>query len=142
MKYSRRLRALEERQLNRSANTSGSTESDSMEISRSGSVDSLALQDPAHDFAKERKREVESLMKNLSDLAVIFKELSTLTIHQGTILDRIDHNVFETKEESEKAIESLQTAEVEQKRSGFSAVILLLVALVLLFIVIFVYKEI
>ena len=61
--------------------------------------------------AHERKLEVDSLVQNLVELGEIFKELSTLTIHQGSILDRIDFNVHETKIESEKAVENLMLAE-------------------------------
>ena len=61
--------------------------------------------------AHERKQEVDSLLANLTELGEIFKELSKLTVHQGSILDRIDFNVHETKIESEKAVENLVRAE-------------------------------
>jgi syntaxin 16 len=33
----------------------------------------------------------------MNDLAELFKELSVLVLHQGTILDRIDYNVKEAE---------------------------------------------
>jgi syntaxin 16 len=67
--------------------------------------------DLAYNFAKERKHEVDGLIHSLQELAVVFRDLSALTVHQGSIFDRIDFNVFEAKQESEKAVENLVKCE-------------------------------
>lgn len=42
---------------------------------------------------QQREREVRKIAESIKELGDIFKELSTLIIDQGTILDRIDYNL-------------------------------------------------
>jgi syntaxin 16 len=46
-------------------------------------------------------------VKSINDLASIFKDLSVLVIEQGTILDRIDYNVQEAKDNVQIAVKEL-----------------------------------
>jgi len=38
---------------------------------------------------------VQNLAKSISELAVLFKDLSMLVVEQGSVLDRIDFNIAE-----------------------------------------------
>lgn len=139
MNYTRRFRESQELYIqNKSQNNSGSTDADSEISDFADFQQANAMLSTAH----ERKQEVDSLVESLTELGEIFKELSTLVVHQGSILDRIDFNVLETKIESEKAVENLVQAEEQQKCTGMGACLILLVALVLFFAIVFIYKEI
>lgn len=54
----------------------------------------------------QREREITDIAKGIIELADIFKELQTMVIDQGTLLDRIDYNV-------EKMSVNLKQADVE-----------------------------
>lgn len=41
----------------------------------------------------QREREIDDIAKGIIELADIFKELQTMVIDQGTMLDRIDYNI-------------------------------------------------
>lgn len=51
----------------------------------------------------QSSREIQNLAKTISDLAVLFKDLSVLVAEQGTILDRIDYNILDAKQNIVKA---------------------------------------
>lgn len=56
----------------------------------------------------ERDAEISKIAESIEELATIFKELSTLVIDQGTILDRIDYNMEEVVERTELGLQKLE----------------------------------
>ena len=46
-----------------------------------------------NDQLRRRDEDLTNLLKSVNDLAQIFKDMQTLVMEQGTILDRIDYNI-------------------------------------------------
>ena len=44
-----------------------------------------------------RDEQIPKILTQMNDLADIYKQMSTLVIEQGTVMDRIDKNVFEAR---------------------------------------------
>ena len=65
--------------------------------------------------ARYKDEEVTHLVKSINDLASIFKDLSVLVVEQGTILDRIDHNVESAKEDTKEAVKHLEAVKEMEK---------------------------
>lgn len=65
----------------------------------------------------QRDQEITKIAKSIEELAAIFKELATLVIDQGTILDRIDYNMEQAVEHVKEGLVQLQKAEEHQKSS-------------------------
>lgn len=80
----------------------------------------------AQEDTDERMREIQRIAKSVNDLAVLFKELATLVVEQGTILDRIDYNVEAAVENTKKGVVELKEAEKYQKSARASCCIIIL----------------
>lgn len=59
----------------------------------------------------ERTRELADIAKNIASLADLFKDLSTLVIEQGTILDSVEYNIEHTADSMESAVKELKIAQ-------------------------------
>lgn len=98
--------------------------------------DETADQDLMHmNVAAERNEAIVDLVTNIQELADIFKELSSLVLNQGTILDRIDYNIEMTLEHTKKANQELIKAEKHQRCTRATGCIMFLVIMIVLMIV-------
>lgn len=60
------------------------------------------------EIQNQRSGDITKLVNQINELAVVFKELSTLVVEQGTVLDRIDYNIEHAKQNIEKGNVELQ----------------------------------
>ena len=84
--------------------------------------------------------EITGIAQSISELAELFKDLSSLVIDQGTLLDRVDYNIEQMATDIKGAVEELQTATKYQQRSGKKRIMFLLILLIIGALLILIYK--
>ncbi|GAA5941388.1 t-SNARE syntaxin TLG2 [Sporobolomyces koalae] len=88
----------------------------------------------------QRSNEISTIAQSITELADLFKDLNSLVIDQGTLLDRIDWNVEQMGREVKGAVTELQQATRYQKRSGKCQLIFLLILLIAGCLIVIAYK--
>ncbi|KFA64725.1 hypothetical protein S40285_05289 [Stachybotrys chlorohalonatus IBT 40285] len=78
----------------------------------------------------QREREIEDIAQGIIDLSDLFRDLQTMVIDQGTMLDRIDYNVERMNADVKGAEQELKVASGYQRKSTKRKIILLLLLLV------------
>ncbi|KAJ3260785.1 hypothetical protein HK103_007348 [Boothiomyces macroporosus] len=66
-------------------------------------LDAMAVVNSNEQAITQREKEINEIAKSIMTLADIFKELQTMVIDQGTVLDRIDYNIEQTNVSLEAA---------------------------------------
>lgn len=78
----------------------------------------------------QREREITDIAQGIIELADIFKELQSMIIDQGTMLDRIDYNVERMAVDVKAADKELKVASGYQRKGTKRRIIFLLILLV------------
>ncbi|KAG2451564.1 hypothetical protein HYH02_004162 [Chlamydomonas schloesseri] len=102
----------------------------------------LAMVDISTDLITERDSEIRKIVEAIAELAQIMRDLSTLVIEQGTMLDRIDHNIQQTSVKVEEGVKQLKAAETTQKRGRMFVCIIALIVLIVLMLIIVIIRHI
>lgn len=89
---------------------------------------------------EERTREITQIASSISELADLFRDLGSLVVEQGTILDSVEYNIQETSKAVEGAVEELVVAKRYQSNSGKRRCILLLVLIIVGLVIVLIYK--
>ncbi|CCG82336.1 Putative uncharacterized protein [Taphrina deformans PYCC 5710] len=89
-----------------------------------------------------REQEIDEIARSITEVADIFKELNTMVIDQGTMLDRIDYNIDNMHVNMQAASKELVKAENYQVRSRKRKLMLLLILLIVGAILVVIYKPI
>lgn len=92
---------------------------------------------PHSQLLAAREREISKLAMGILEISTIFKEMETLVVDQGSMLDRIDYNLARTAQDLKTSDKELVRAQGYQKRTTKCKIIFLLCLVVLaLFIVV------
>ncbi|KAI1079280.1 t-SNARE [Whalleya microplaca] len=78
----------------------------------------------------QREREIEDIAQGIIELSDLFRDLQTMVIDQGTMLDRIDYNVERMAVDVKAADKELVVAAGYQKKTTKRKLILLLLLLI------------
>lgn len=78
----------------------------------------------------QREREIEEIAQGIIDLSDLFRDLQTMVIDQGTMLDRIDYNVERMATDVKGAEKELKIASGYQKKTTKRKIIFLLFLIV------------
>ncbi|KAI9902900.1 hypothetical protein N3K66_002252 [Trichothecium roseum] len=78
----------------------------------------------------QREREIEDIAQGIIDLSDLFRDLQTMVIDQGTMLDRIDYNIERMNTDVKGAEQELKVASGYQQRSTKRKIMLLLAILI------------
>lgn len=87
-----------------------------------------------------REREISKLAMGILEISTIFKEMETLVVDQGSMLDRIDYNLAQAVEDLKQSDKELIKAQGYQKRTTKCKIIFLLSLIVLALFIIVVMK--
>ena len=79
---------------------------------------------------QQRDNELSLLLTNVNELATIFKDIQTLVMEQGSILDRIDYNIDVAGDNVVKSKKSLTKANEYHKQNCFRNIILVLIVII------------
>lgn len=135
--YLKKLQGREERsnQYFSSNLTMHGTQTDDLNDMRFSDVQLQMVEDNTL-FVQQREKEILQIVQSIQDLNDIFKELATMIVDQGTILDRIDYNIEQTSTHVEKGLEQLQKAEKHQKKSRKMLIIAVLFVIIIVLLII------
>ena len=75
----------------------------------------------------KRNNDLDNLLNSVNDLAEIYKDMQTLVMEQGTILDRIDYNIDVASTNVSSGKKNIEKAEKYQKNNCFRNVIIILI---------------
>ena len=84
---------------------------------------------------ESREREINEIVRSISDLNLVFKELAQMVSEQGSVIDRIDYNVEHTQIKVKDGLEQLKKAERYQRKNRKMKCIFILAVIVVVLLI-------
>merc|ERR1712226_1840156 len=89
----------------------------------------------------DREQSITDVTKDIYELNRLFKEVCTMVVEQGSVLDRIDYNIELTADRVEAGHEELQKARQHQKKNKKLYIIICEAVFVIILFLIFVLRH-
>ena len=93
-----------------------------------------------NDQLRRRDEDLTNLLKSVNDLAQIFKDMQTLVMEQGTILDRIDYNIDIASSNISQGKKNITKADKHMKNNCFRNVIIIFIVIIFIEALLLVFK--
>lgn len=100
-------------------------------------IDSIMLN---RQMADDRIKEFQKIYQSIAGLRDMFKDLNDLVIDQGTVLDRIDHNMNLTHQRVTEGVKELKQAQEIQQAGTYKLCVMFLIVLIIGFLLALMFK--
>jgi len=89
---------------------------------------------------RQNEEEIQALVSKATQIRDLFVQLSEIVVAQGSIIDRIDHNIEVSLENAQKANKNIEQAAKYQTKSRMWKCAILLIALIMILLVLEILK--
>ena len=92
------------------------------------------------DVNKERNKEIDQIVKTVNDLKEIFMDVSEMVISQGTILDRIDYNTYQTRHNIRRGNKEMEETHGRLKSGCLRRINQILIGIIFIMAILIIFK--
>ena len=92
------------------------------------------------DVNKERNKEIDQIVKTVNDLKEIFMDVSEMVISQGTILDRIDYNTYQTRHNIIRGNKEMEVTHERLKSGCLRRINQILIGIIFIMAILIIFK--
>ena len=92
------------------------------------------------DVNKERNKEIDQIVKTVNDLKEIFMDVSEMVISQGTILDRIDYNTYQTRHNIRRGNKEMEETHERLKSGCLRRINQILIGIIFIMAILIIFK--
>lgn len=105
------------------------------------SAQQMAQLSSMQDEYEQRDEAIAELIKEVTAIQEIMRDLSVLVVEQGSMIDRIDQNIVAAAEQIERGVGQVQRAHESSKSGTMATCIFVLLIVVAVMFIILVFKR-